>query len=212
MSLARRKHLIELANRFDVMVLEDSPYREIRFEGYVAADAEESRHRGTRHLPRNVLEDPRARSCGSVGRSPRPMSSTNSRLLKLAADTQCSTLNMAAVSLYLDTYDIESHIQTIRQTYRHKKNVMLDTIAEHFPEEITFTDPQGGMFTWLTVPEGFDTEELHARSCAAQAKVAYVPGATFFPLGNRPNYARMSYSDANRGANRRRHRSARRSY
>ena len=65
-------------------------------------------------------------------------------LLKLAADTQCSTLNMAAVSLYLDTYDIESHIQTIRETYRHKKNVMLDTMREHFPDEITFTNPQGG--------------------------------------------------------------------
>ena len=115
-------------------------------------------------------------------------------LLKLAADTQCSTLNMAAVSLYLDSYDIESHIELIRQVYRHKKDLMLDTIRASFPDEIAFTDPHGGLFTWLTFPEAFDTEVFMREHALPEAKVAYVPGATFFPLRAAPNYARISYS------------------
>ena len=59
---------------------------------------------------------------------------------------------------------------------------------------MTFTDPQGGLFTWLTFPERFDTE-VFMRECALPlAKVAYVPGATFFPIRAEPNHARLSYS------------------
>ena len=115
-------------------------------------------------------------------------------LLKLAADTQCSTLNMAAVSLFLDSYDIERHIATIRDVYRRKKDLMLDTIRSQFPDEVAFTDPQGGLFTWLTFPDGFDTEVFMRKHSLPVAKVAYVPGATFFPLSAEPNHARLSYS------------------
>ncbi len=115
-------------------------------------------------------------------------------LLKLAADTQCSTLNMAAVSLFLDTYDIDAHIATIRRTYRRKKDLMLDTIRHTFPQDVAFTEPSGGLFTWLTFPEGFDTTRFMAEHALPEAKVAYVPGATFFPLEQEANHARLSYS------------------
>ena len=115
-------------------------------------------------------------------------------LLKLASDTQCSTLNMAAVSLYLDSYDIESHIEDIRRVYRRKKDLMLDTIRAQFPDDVAFTDPQGGLFTWLTFPDGFDSEVFMREVALPLAKVAYVPGATFFPLSGEPNHARLSYS------------------
>jgi DNA-binding transcriptional MocR family regulator len=71
---------------------------------------------------------------------------------------------------------------------------MLDTIRSNFPDEVTFTDPQGGLFTWLTFPEAFDTEVFMRDHALPEAKVAYVPGATFFPLGAEPNHARVSYS------------------
>jgi DNA-binding transcriptional MocR family regulator len=193
MSLARRERLIELASHFDVMVLEDSPYREIRFEGTSLPTLKSLDTEG-RVIYLGTFSKILAPGLRLGWAVASPDVIHQLALLKLAADTQCSTLNMAAVSLYLDTYDIDSHIQTIRQSYRHKKNVMLDTIREHFPDEIAFTDPQGGMFTWLTFPEAFDTERFMLDHALPQAKVAYVPGATFFPLGNRPNYARMSYS------------------
>jgi 2-aminoadipate transaminase len=193
MSLRRRQHLVELANRFDVIVLEDSPYRETRFEGTSPPTI------------KSLDTEGRVIYLGSFSKILAPglrlgwaVASVDIieqlGLLKLAADTQCSTLNMAAVSLYLDSYDIDSHISTIRQVYLRKKELMLDTIRAHFPDEVSFTDPQGGLFTWLTLPEAFDTEVFMRDHALPEAKVAYVPGATFFPVSAEPNHARVSYS------------------
>jgi 2-aminoadipate transaminase len=193
MSLRRRRQLIELANRYDVIILEDSPYRETRFEGTSPPTI------------KSLDTEGRVIYLGSFSKILAPglrlgwaVASVDIieqlGLLKLAADTQCSTLNMAAVSLYLDSYDIESHIQSIREVYRHKKDLMLDTIRATFPDEVTVTDPHGGLFTWLTFPEAFDTEVFMRDHALPEAKVAYVPGATFFPLSAAPNYARVSYS------------------
>jgi 2-aminoadipate transaminase len=101
---------------------------------------------------------------------------------------------MAAVSLFLDTYDIDAHIATIRRTYRRKKDLMLDTIRRTFPQDVSFTEPSGGMFTWLTFLEGFDTTRFMADHALPEARVAYVPGATFFPIEQEVNHARFSYS------------------
>lgn len=101
---------------------------------------------------------------------------------------------MAAVSLFFDRYDIDAHIATIRRTYRRKKDLMLDTIRRTFPQDVSFTEPSGGMFTWLTFPEDFDTTRFMADHALPEAKVAYVPGATFFPNKQEKNHARFSYS------------------
>lgn len=111
-------------------------------------------------------------------------------LLKLAADTQCGTLRMAAASMFLVRYDVDA----IRATYRREKTVMLDTIRRHFPQEVTCTDPAGGMFTWLTFPEGFDVACFMAEHALPDAKVAYVPGGGFYPVVEEADHARISYS------------------
>jgi 2-aminoadipate transaminase len=193
MSLRRRQHLVDLANRYDVIILEDGPYRETRFEGVSPPTI------------KSLDTEGRVIYLGSFSKILAPglrlgwaVASDDIierlGLLKLASDTQCSTLNMAAVSLYLDSYDIESHIEEIRRVYRHKKDLMLDTIRAQFPDDVKFTDPQGGLFTWLTFPDGFDTEVFMRDHAVPVAKVAYVPGATFFPLSGEPNHARLSYS------------------
>jgi 2-aminoadipate transaminase len=193
MSLERRKRLVELANRFNLVVLEDTPYREIRYQG--------------EPIPTIKSFDTEGRVIylGSFSKILAPglrlgwaVASEDLiqklGLLKLAADTQCSTLNMAAVSLYLDTYDIDAHIASLRQTYRRKKDLMLDTIRRTFPQDVSLTEPSGGLFTWLTFPKGFDTARFMADHALPDAKVAYVPGATFFPLEQEVNHARLSYS------------------
>ncbi len=193
LSLERRKRLVELANEFDFVILEDTPYREIRYQG--------------EPLPPIKSFDTQGRVIylGSFSKILAPglrlgwaVASEEIiqqlGLLKLAADTQCSTLNMAAVSLFLDTYDIDEHIAALRQTYRRKKDLMLDTIRRTFPQDVAFTEPSGGLFTWLTFPEGFDTTRFMAEHALPEAKVAYVPGATFFPLEQEANHARLSYS------------------
>ena len=193
MSLERRKKLIELANRFNVVVLEDTPYREIRYQGEPIPPIKSFDTEGrVIYLGSfSKILAPGLRLGWAVG-SEELIQQLG--LLKLAADTQCSTLNMVAVSLFIDTYDIDAHIETIRQTYRRKKDLMLDTIRQTFPQDVTFTEPSGGLFTWLTFPEGFDTARFMAEHALPEAKVAYVPGATFFPLEQEVNHARISYS------------------
>ena len=193
MSLPRRNRLMELANRFNLIILEDSPYREIRYQG--------------QHLPslKSLDTEGRVIYLGSFSKILAPglrlgwaVASEaliqKLGLLKLAADTQCSTLNMTATQLFLERYDIDKHIDAIRGTYLRKKNLMLDTIRHTFPQEVSFTDPSGGLFTWLTFPRGFDTGQFMKDHALPKAKVAYVPGATFFPLQQENNYARVNYS------------------
>ena len=115
-------------------------------------------------------------------------------LLKVAADTQTSTLNMAAASLFLDRFDLTAHIAMLQKAYRHKKEVMLDAIRQHFPQDVTMTDPEGGLFTWATFPDGFDATAFMKDVALPQARVAYVPGATFFPVTEQANHARINYS------------------
>ena len=82
----------------------------------------------------------------------------------------------------------------IRETYRRKKEAMLKAIRSSFPPDIRFTNPHGGMFTWLSFAKGFDTARFLAEQALPRAKVAYVPGATFFPVTEEANHARFSYT------------------
>ncbi|MDE2295117.1 MAG: PLP-dependent aminotransferase family protein [Gammaproteobacteria bacterium] len=193
MSLARRRALIEFANRHDLMILEDSPYRDIRFAGQSLPP-----------IKRFDTED-RVFYVGSFSKIIAPGLRLGwvvaSRalierlgLLKLAADTQCSTINMTATSLLLERFDLDAHIARVSEGYRRKKAVMLEAIRRTFPPEVRCTDPEGGLFTWLTFPDGFDSGRFLYEEAIPKAKVAYVPGATFFPLRQRPNHARLSYA------------------
>jgi 2-aminoadipate transaminase len=193
LSLPRRTRLIELANAYGVLVVEDSPYRELRYAG--------------EHLPtlKSLDTEGRVVHLGSFSKilapgmrlgwavaSPEILDKLT--LLKLAADTQSSTLNMAATSAYLSDYDLDAHIAQARPVYRHKRDLMLQTITETFPDDIGFTEPDGGLFTWLTFAEGFDAAAFMRDHLLPKAKVAYVPGATFFPVAPEPHHARLSYS------------------
>jgi 2-aminoadipate transaminase len=193
LSLERRKRLIELANAHDLIVLEDTPYRQIRFEGA--------------HLPtlKSMDTEGRVIHLGSFSKvlvpglrvgwavASRPLLD-KLKLLKVAADTQTSTLNMAAASLFLDRYDLSEHVAKLRAAYRRKKDAMLDAMRRHFPQEVSATDPDGGLFTWATFPEGFDATAFMRDVALPEARVAYVPGASFFPVTERPNFARFNYS------------------
>ena len=154
LSLERRKRIIELANEFDVLILEDSPYRELRFEGeaqptLASLDTEDR----VIHLGSfSKILAPGVR-LGWVSAAPEILDKLS--LLKLAADTQSSTLNMTAVTRFLETYDIDAHLSSMRGVYLAKRDLMLSTMAEHFPAEVAVTKPEGGLFTWVTFPEGF---------------------------------------------------------
>jgi len=193
LSLERRKHLIALANTHDLIVLEDTPYRQIRFTGQSLPTLKSLDTEGrVIHLGSfSKVLVPGMRIGWAVAA---PELLARMGLLKVAADTQTSTLNMAAASLFLDRYDLGAHIATLRGAYAAKKEIMLDAIRRHFPQEVTVTDPEGGLFTWASFPEGFDATAFMREVALPKARVAYVPGATFFPLTPRPNHARLNFS------------------
>ncbi|GAA1782284.1 PLP-dependent aminotransferase family protein [Nostocoides veronense] len=193
LSLERRQRLVELAEEFDVMILEDTPYRELRYEG-------------TR-LPTIKSFDTTGRviHLGSFSKILAPglrlgwvLATPEIReklaLLKLAADTQNGTLNMRAASAYLDAHDIDAHIAGMLPAYRRKRDLMLATLSEAMPDGVTWTRPEGGLFTWVTFPDGFDSAAFQRDLLIPRAGVLIVPGATFFAVGHRPNHARLSYS------------------
>jgi 2-aminoadipate transaminase len=193
MSFERRKHLIALANKYDFYILDDTAYREVRFSGVEPATLKslDTEDRVIMLGSFSKVLAPGMRIGWAIASAPLIQ---KLGLLKLAADTQCSTLNMAAASLYLERFDLDAHINILRAAYLRKKNLMLDAIRQHFPQDVTFTDPEGGLFTWLTFPKGFDTTRFMREHALAKAKVAYVPGASFFPDTDQPNHARVNYS------------------
>ena len=193
LTLERRRRLVELANRFDVLVLEDSPYRDLCLEG------------GSLPTLKSMDGEGRVVYLGSFSKTLVPgmrlgwsvadgAIGEKLALLKLAADTQCSTLNMAAASAYLDRYDLDAHIAEVRSAYRRKRDLMLGILRESLPPRVSFTNPAGGLFTWLTFPDGFDAAAFMRDEALPRAKVAFVPGGTFYPVRQEPNHARVNFS------------------
>jgi 2-aminoadipate transaminase len=193
MSLERRHRLIELANQHDVLVVEDSPYRALRYEGSDIPPIKSLDTQGrVIHLGSfSKILAPGMRLGWAIAADD---VIDKLGLLKLAADTQCSTLNMAATAAYLDKFDLDAHIAHACDAYRHKRDLALGTLAAVLPDTVSFTRPVGGLFTWLTFPEGFDAADFMRDHLLPEAKVAYVPGQTFFPGNDEPNHARLSYS------------------
>ena len=193
MNFERRKHLIELANKYNVLVVEDSAYRELRYVGEQLPTIKSLDTEGrVIHLGSfSKILAPSMR-LGWALASPEILDKLS--LLKLASDTQNSTLNMNATFEYLQRHDIDEHIAKIRPNYLRKLNLMLSTMRETFPDEVSFTEPEGGLFTWLTFPVGFDATNFMKETLLPKGKVAYVPGATFFPVVQEPNHARVNFS------------------
>jgi 2-aminoadipate transaminase len=193
LSAPRRKRLVELANAHDVIVLEDTAYRDLRFEGVQPPTIKSFDTQGRVIMLGSFSKilAPGLRLGWAVAA---PSLLHDLGLLKLAADTQSGTMSMAAASLFMERHDIDQHIGLLQQVYARKKRVMLDAIRTHFPQEVTFTDPQGGLFTWLSFPAAIDTARFMKEHALPKARVAYVPGATFFPNAQSHHLARFNYS------------------
>jgi 2-aminoadipate transaminase len=115
-------------------------------------------------------------------------------MAKQGADLHTATFNqMVAFEVSKDGF-LERHVEKIRAVYHERRDVMLDTLSEHMPPSIRWTHPQGGLFLWLTLPEGMDAVKLFQK--AVKQKVAFVPGESFFPCGGGENTMRLNFSNA----------------
>jgi len=115
-------------------------------------------------------------------------------IAKQAADLHTGSLDQMIVHRFLADNDFESHVARIRELYGSQCQAMQAAIARHFPKNVQVTDPEGGMFLWVTLPENLSATELLKR--AVECKVAFVPGAAFFVDGTGENTLRLNFSNA----------------
>ncbi len=190
-SMERRKGLIEMANKYDVVVLEDNPYGNLRFEGtsYPAIKSLDTENRVIFLGTFSKILCPGFR-LGWIVATKEILDKYN--LIKQGADLQSSTFAQIQTAIFLQDNDLDEHIAKIAELYKKRRDVMLDAMKQYFPKEVTFTHPEGGLFTWLTFPEYINGKELAQK--AIEQKVAFVPGGAFYPNGGNLNHARINYS------------------
>jgi 2-aminoadipate transaminase len=192
MSLERRKKLLELAYKFNVPVVEDNPYGELRFEGEMIPAIKSFDTKGlVIHLGTFSKTFCPGLRLGWVVASPEILSKYI--LIKQGADLQSSTIAQREISKFLEMYDLDKHVENLIKVYRKRRDLMIETMEKEFPPSVTFTRPQGGLFTWATFPENMDAAEIMKKSL--EVKVAFVPGQSFFSNGQHKNHGRFNYSN-----------------
>ncbi|ABS59972.1 PLP-dependent aminotransferase family protein [Fervidobacterium nodosum] len=178
MSLEKRKRLIELAEKYDILILEDDPYGMLRFEGenlpslYKLAGPD-------RVVLLNTFSKiltPGLRLGIIIGRADIVRKAT---LAKQAADLCSPSLNQRIAARYLERYDLFEQLKPGIELYRKKKNTMIKALEENFSDipGAKWVNPQGGLFVWMTLPEGFDTMDMF--EIAKEKKIYYIPGQAF---------------------------------
>jgi len=113
---------------------------------------------------------------------------------KQASDLHSNYLSQRIVHQYLIDNDIDEHIPEIRAAYKKRRDLMVSMIAEYFPEEIKYTKPEGGMFLWITLPDGISSLDLF--DSAIKENVAFVPGKAFYVDGGGSNTLRLNFSNS----------------
>lgn len=190
-SLERRQKFMEIVNKYEVPVIEDNPYGELRFENenMPALKSLDTKglvvYLGT--LSKIMVPGFRL---GWVCAEKEILDKFNT--IKQGADLQSSTLTQLQANKFMEMYDLDAHVDKIREVYKHRRDVMMAAMAEYFPKEAKYTYPDGGLFTWVELPDYINTKEM-ALQCL-EKKVAYVPGGSFFPNGGKHNCFRMNYS------------------
>ena len=189
--LERRKQFMEIISKYEIPVIEDNPYGDLRFYGEFLPALKTMDTKGLVMYMGTFSKilAPGMR-VGWVCANDAIIAKLN--LIAQAAVLQTSTFAAAVISKYLDMFDIDEHVSKIVPAYKHSCDLMIGTMDECFPEEAVFTRPDGGLFTWVELPDYIDTKVMASQ--AMEKRVAYVPGEGFFPNGGNNHCLRLNYS------------------
>ncbi|MBR6646231.1 MAG: PLP-dependent aminotransferase family protein [Clostridia bacterium] len=191
-SLETRKKMLELAKEYDVIIMEDNPYGELRFTGSDVPTIKSLDDSG------NVVYIGSFSKVFSPGLRLAYMVFDKGLAEKIvvgkqATDVHTNVFSQMIAARYLKEYDIDESIAKSRDIYKHRCELMLSCMDKCFPKSVTYTRPEGGIFIWVTLPEGTDTLSLMQE--AVEKKVAFVPGNTFMTDIEKPcNSFRLNYS------------------
>ncbi len=193
MSLEKRRRLYELACRYDVLIVEDNPYGDLRFAG--------------EHVPaiKSMDTDGRVVYAGSFSKVLASgirvgFAIANKALLakmivaKQGEDVHTTQWAQMVCHEFMTTYDFDAHLTRLRSIYREKAQLMMDLIDEHLvPAGITYHKPEGGLFVWCQLPDGVDMADFCTKA-VKEHKVAVVPGSAFQVNGEHLQCFRLNYS------------------
>ena len=199
----RREKIVEIAEKYQIPIIEDDPYGQLRYEGehLPSVFSIDAKTHGDDHsdFSGNVvylgtfskIMVPGLRIAWSIG--PKAIIKKMEQA-KQGSDLHTSTFaQMLITEVCKDDY-LSQHIPTLISTYRKRRDLMMDLIDEVFPAGVSYIRPEGGLFLWAKAPESIDTTEMLPK--AVDEKVAYVPGAPFFPNGGGHNTMRLNFSNA----------------
>ena len=187
LSASRRRDLILLADKYGIPIVEDDPYGQLRYEGdhlpsLVVLDHENVRRDSGYSIGNVIYLSTFSKTLapglrlGWIVAPPEVISKLAQ--LKQGADLHTSTFTQfVAYEVACDGF-LDKHVKLIRQVYRERRDVMLQALQEYFPPAVTWTHPQGGLFLWVTLPEGLDIQAL--LKSAIEQNVAFVPGDSFY--------------------------------
>ena len=187
---ADRERLLDLAAEHDFVILEDDAYGDLRFDGDPVAplaaldDAGRVVHVGT--FSKTIA--PGVRTGWAIAHE-----EVAERLQGSAAGGE-NTFTRGVLGRYCAEGHLDENVPRLRRAYEHRRDRMLDALASEMPAGTDWTEPDGGFFVWLTLPDGIDAAALLER--AAEEGVTYLPGTLFYPDGGGEDQARLSFSHA----------------
>jgi 2-aminoadipate transaminase len=191
MSLERRKKLLEISHFYGIPIIEDDPYGDIRFKGEKIPSLLELDKIGIvielRTFSKILAPGLRLGWIVADKEVTKKVS-----LAKQAADLCSPSSTQYIVDKFIRDGHLNNYLERVRKNYKIKLDSMLGALEKYFPEETTWTKPQGGMFVWAEVPEYIDTDQLFKE--ALEEKVAYVIGSAFYPYGEDKHHMRLNFS------------------
>ena len=193
LSLERRRKLVEIVNTHGLTVIEDDPYGELLFRGEKLPSLFDLGGSGNfiylSSFSKTVAPGLRV---AYVLADEEIISKLV--IIKQGTDLQTNTIGQYLVQEYLESGKYFRHIENLRKMYALRRDCMLSAMKRHFPDEVTWNCPSGGMFLWVRLPEGKDARKLLDR--CLERNVAFVPGQEFFPDGSGENTIRLNFSNA----------------
>lgn len=191
-SAENRKRICGILKDRNVVLIEDDPYGELRFDG------DRLPYIGAKNLPNSIL-------LGSFSKTITPgmrigfIISKNTELLKYisiakeASDLHTNIFSQYLIWDYLKNNDLDEHIIKIKTLYKKQAQTMMNAMDKYFPSTVKYTKPHGGMFLWVTLPEGVSAMSLFPK--ALEKKVAFVPGDPFYIGIKNANTMRLNYTN-----------------
>ncbi len=193
MSEAKRKRLLEIANEFNLIIIEDNPYGELRYSGDDIPPIKSWDTEG-RVVYLGTFSKIFAPGFRLAWLSAEPRILKKIVIAKQSADLCSNTFGQEITSRFIEKGMLEPHIEKIRNLYSKNCVAMLESLDLHFPKEAHWTKPDGGMFIWVTLPENINAQEMFPKALARN--VAYVVGHCFFPDDAGHNTLRLNFSHA----------------